>query len=411
MMNCVIILCGTYCGEIRKFSIRMGKHMSKFDVKTEGLKVHSDSLQGISRQIESIGTEVLDIANAMRGCSEFVEVKFCLSKLAESIGGYSQSAKSMQSALDDISSKYQSTETKLTHMSDDLVVVDDGQGENGSGTGSGKSPKWSDLGWDSVGSFGALGQMFAMMGYAVDGNMGKAMGNWAKSLAGFYKEAESGGSDLLGLLPNGTVQKAGDAFGDSILGGIKNGDLSGALGTMKGNAGEAISAGLNGAADEYKLFGEGVTAADKVSASANWAAAILDNGFDNYDEYKNGGISAGRAVAETAVETAVDVGMDIGANAAIGIAAAALTPAAPAVAVGLAASAAVWGINAGVEYFTGKDCGEWAADFVCDGIEAAGNGLSAAADWAGDKLSDAAKDLGDLVSSSPLGSVVSWAGF
>lgn len=385
--------------------------MSKFDVKTEGLKVHSDSLQGISRQIESIGTEVLDIANAMRGCSEFIEVKFCLSKLAESIAGYSQSAKSMQSALDDISSKYQSTETKLTHMSDDLVVVDDGQGENGSGTGSGKSPKWSDLGWDSVGSFGALGQMFAMMGYAVDGNMGKAMGNWAKAMAGLYKEAKSGESDLVGNLPDGTVKKEGGAFGDSILGGIKNGDLSGALGTMKGNAGEAISAGLNGAVDEYKLFGEGVTAVDKVNASANWAAAILDNGFDNYDEYKNGGISAGRAVAETAVETAVDVGMDIGANAAIGIAAAALTPAAPAVAVGLAASAAVWGINAFVEYSTGKDCGEWAADFVCDGIEAAGSGLSAAADWAGDKLSDAAKDLGDLVSSSSLGSVVSWAGF
>ncbi|MCR5526670.1 MAG: hypothetical protein K6F39_04720 [Lachnospiraceae bacterium] len=383
--------------------------MSRFDVKPDGLKGSSETLLDISTQIGRCGTEVLDIANAMRDCTEFVEIKIILNRLSQEITDDAKKTRDMQKALHDIFSLYQTTENKLLDGAD--LVTEEGKSPEGKDDSSHKSPDWNSLAWDVVSSFGIIGQMTTMIGQGAQGDMKGAAENWAKAMIGLYKCSKDGSSDLFNLSPNDVVKNAGELFDGSIAGGIKNGDLGGNLGKIGGNLYDASKSGLKAAAKEYKLFGEGVDAADSLGASANWATAIIDNGVENYGEYASGQISAGRAVAEAAIETGVDVGMDIGANALIGVAAAALTPAAPAVAVGLAATAAVWGINAGVEYFTGKDCGEWAADFVCDGIEKAGDGLSAAADWAGDKLSDAADSFGDMVSSSPLGSIAKWAGF
>lgn len=57
--------------------------------------------------------------------------------------------------------------------------------------------------------------------------------------------------------------------------------------------------------------------------------------------------------------------------------------AAPAIAVGALAGAAVVGVNAIVEGLTGKDVGEWVADGVCDAVGAVADAAGSVADWFG----------------------------
>lgn len=82
-----------------------------------------------------------------------------------------------------------------------------------------------------------------------------------------------------------------------------------------------------------------------VLEGAGVALDLFANGLSNYDEYKRGDISKGRAVAETVVETAVDFGKDwlIGTAVAAGIAA--VAPAAPVLVVGAATVAVSMGLD------------------------------------------------------------------
>lgn len=116
---------------------------------------------------------------------------------------------------------------------------------------------------------------------------------------------------------------------------------------------------------------EGATTADKVKLGTKWAGyalTLISNGIDNYEEYKDGQISGGRAVAETAIETGVDIAISAAATAAVSAAAVALgATAAPAIAVGIGAAAVTWAANGVCKWITGgKDIGEVVADAICD---------------------------------------------
>lgn len=105
-------------------------------------------------------------------------------------------------------------------------------------------------------------------------------------------------------------------------------------------------------------------------AVAKWAGNILTgitNGVENYQEYKSGKISGGRAWAETGIETAVDIAIGAGATVVTGAAiAAAGVTAAPAIVVAGGAALVVAGVNWISETITGKDIGEVVADGVCN---------------------------------------------
>lgn len=127
--------------------------------------------------------------------------------------------------------------------------------------------------------------------------------------------------------------------------------------------------------------GGGTKVVDKVKTGtkvAGWALSFIANGFSNYDEWKTGGISGERAVAETVTETFIDIGK--GAAIAAGVAAgcAAIGVSAPAIVVG--------GIGVGVslvadivcEKITGKGVTEAASDFILDGAAKVGKAISGA---------------------------------
>ena len=100
---------------------------------------------------------------------------------------------------------------------------------------------------------------------------------------------------------------------------------------------------------------------ENLKVGAQWLGVVVSgvtNGISNYDDYKAGEMSAGRAVAETITETAVDVVIGAGAVAAVGAGIAALGISAPAVAVGAVAAGVVWGADALTHLITKEVLGE-----------------------------------------------------
>lgn len=120
-------------------------------------------------------------------------------------------------------------------------------------------------------------------------------------------------------------------------------------------------------ADDYVNMSSLAKGTKAVSKWAGVAVTGVANAFENYEEYKDGGISVLRAFRETAIETSVDVVLGAGATvlASAGLAAVGFVGA-PALAVGAVAAFAVVGINKLFEWRTGKDLGENVADVVCD---------------------------------------------
>lgn len=115
----------------------------------------------------------------------------------------------------------------------------------------------------------------------------------------------------------------------------------------------------------------------KVRAITKWAGHLLTiagNGYENYIESREQGISSGRAIGETIIESGVDIAVGIGATALSTAAIAALGITAPAAVVGIGAVGITMGANAICEWATGgKDLGEAAANSVY---------------WLGEKLSN-----------------------
>lgn len=117
-------------------------------------------------------------------------------------------------------------------------------------------------------------------------------------------------------------------------------------------------------------------------AVASWGSVAADgvlNWFGNKEEQanSNGSMSDGRVIAETVTETVVDTVFSYGAGAVIGagVTAALGTVAAPGIVVAAAGGAVIAGVNAGVEYLTGKTATEWVSDTILDAGEAIGNAV------------------------------------
>lgn len=136
----------------------------------------------------------------------------------------------------------------------------------------------------------------------------------------------------------------------------------------------------------------------KGSTIAGWALTLIANGFSNYEEYQNGGISQGRAVAETVSETVIDVLKGAGLTAAVAAGAAFIGINAPVIVVGGVAMAASAVIDYATKQLTGKGFTELVSDGILDLAENVG-------DWAGDaaqsikkKVTGAFSSIGDAVS-------------
>jgi len=127
---------------------------------------------------------------------------------------------------------------------------------------------------------------------------------------------------------------------------------------------------------------DGTKVVDKVKTGtkvAGWALSLMANGFSNYDEYNKGGITKGRAVAETVSETLIDIGKGAAITAGVAASCAAIGVAAPAVVVGGIAVGVSLVADIVCENLTGKSVTEAASDFVLDTASKAGKAITGAA--------------------------------
>lgn len=154
---------------------------------------------------------------------------------------------------------------------------------------------------------------------------------------------------------------------------------------------------------------DGFTSGGK-KAVLQGAGVVLDlfaNGCSNYDEYKRGDISAGRAVAETLVETGVDFVKDWAIGAAVTAGVAATIGSAPVLVVGVATVA----VSAGLDWaskkityaLTGEAKGvtELVSDALIDGTKA----VAKAAKNAGKKIASVVKNALPKIKVPKLGSL------
>lgn len=232
--------------------------------------------------------------------------------------------------------------------------------------------KWSDT-WKIVSQFGIIG------------NIASLSGTWATS-DDWVKNLLSSGKFLSKVIGGGAsaVSKGGDIISwlQELTGfskPIKSLNTTGFGDTWWKSFSKQFTSDLN--------FSGAKTTAEKVKVGAKWAGHVLTfltNGYENYQEADSGGISAGRAVAETVLETGVDIGLAALSTATVsGVAAALGFVGAPAVAIGAGAAMAVWAANGVCKWICHDDkmdIGEVIADGVCDGIE-----------WTAKKVSDGVK--------------------
>lgn len=218
--------------------------------------------------------------------------------------------------------------------------------------------------WKMVGNVGAVGGVISGTGTLLTGN-------------GTVKDFVSAAKYFVSAAGNGAVAiLKGGAEGAKYAVGWHD-----ALAKIQPDTfGKGVKASISSQVDDLDYV-NAKGAAGKVRSATKWAGHLLtvaSNGVENYYEWKENGISSGRAVAETVVESAVDITVGIGATAVItagaSAAAAALgtTIALPALAVGAGAAAITIGANAVCKWATAKyggeakDLGEIAADAVCN---------------------------------------------
>lgn len=354
-----------------------------FEVNPVKLLAISSAYDGVTQQCSSVVASLDNIKNSLRsGC--FEDVKSVLDTLACNVREESSNVTGLKDTLTSIANAYQNAESVITAQTVSRIEGLSGSGESGSDDSSaGTSDDDADFSWDDLWSLlSSPGSITATMvpyikmvlsgltGEEINATiLADILNSTLNKYAFFADVAENGwkkavknGIGISAYMPEGTVP--GETFGSYLENALKHelSDFNPA--TAAENGARNLSSG-----------------AQVAKAAAKWGGVALSGvtqGYENYQEYKSGEISAGRAVAEGVIETGVDVGLGIGATAAVGAGlAAAGVVAAPALVVGGIATAAVIGVNAIAKKASGgKDLGELASDFICDGAESIGSSIA-----------------------------------
>lgn len=222
-------------------------------------------------------------------------------------------------------------------------------------------PKFSDLIFDAVGGFGIAGGLIGPL-----------------TKYGFEPSAKN----LVKMLAKGGKSVAKWAeFKKHTRYSVRNKKLLGLQPFLK-NPSQATKWGLRFKRNFSKGFQKGwwdtgKSAAAKAGNVFTWGAALVNSAIDNFNEYKDGKISADRAVVEGAVETVSTVAVGAAASALV----VALAPALPGVAVAVVGAGVVWGANYLTKLVTGKGVVEGvgylageAYDLAKEGAKAIGKG-------------------------------------
>lgn len=365
-----------------------------FEVNPVKLLALSSAYDGMTQQCSSAAASLENIKNNLRsGC--FDDVKSVLDALTGNVREESSNITSLKDTLASIANAYQNAESVITAQTVSHIEGLSGSGESGSGDSTTETSDddsdslltWDDL-WSLLSSPGSIpSTMVPYIKMLLSGLTGEEINatiladilNSTLNKYAFFtdvaengwKEAVKNGLGISAYMPEGT--QPGETFGSYLKDALKQ-EVSDFNPTTTSSTASTGSSAANGA----RSLSSGAKVAN---AAAKWGGVALSGvtqGYENYQEYKSGDISAGRAVAEGVIETGVDVGLGAAATAATGAAlAAAGVVAAPALVVGGIATAAVIGINAIAKKASGgKDLGELASDFICDGAESIGSSVA-----------------------------------
>ncbi len=226
----------------------------------------------------------------------------------------------------------------------------------------------------------------------------KSLWDWGNTwdVIGSFGPIGAGVSAAGQLFTEDNPYKAGISFGKGLIDIV--GDVAGTV-SSKTSFDWKVLTGLNSIADETAKdvvadaiddfkFSKATGTAGKVSVAAKWAGTALTvagSAVDNIEEYKNGEISVGRAIAETVGESAVKVATGVACKAAAtaivtGVAATVGAPAiATAAAVGVVAVGISWAADKVCEAFTGKNVAEAVSDVAIDTVKKVGKAVGSAA--------------------------------
>lgn len=354
--------------------------MATVYVEWSKLRNQSNTLASKGRKLVTYGTRIDDINSCLAFKSNYSNVTRTISNIASGIQKQAGIMQKMGTQLQAISNAYGKTEMDITGKGAIAIKEIKGTIVGPIFTPMAKKDsekfdwKWSSLIWKNVAKMGVTGNAIAAFGEMLTG------GVTAKTLIG-------GGSKFATIV--GDLAK--NAYSDNpsikevVFGDWKKGSAVEKLkkwakipettvttkwgvftNSMKKQASEFLPSSCKNVGDKIKL-------------GTKWAGVALSgvtNAISNKKEMETGGISKGRAVAETVMETAVDVGIGMVATAA---ATALIGASAPAVAVGAAAAGVVWAADAATRYLTKKNFGsekgltEFLSDTVLDTAEAVVN--------------------------------------
>lgn len=217
---------------------------------------------------------------------------------------------------------------------------------------------WKNI-WKIVGNVGAVGSVASGIGTLIQNGENASVSEYISATKYFVSAVGTGASAI----------SKGGADGIRIATGWNNAFAK----IDTSSFGNAVKSSLNQQVDSLD-FAKAAKLGDKVKTVTKWAGYVLtvaSNGVENYNEYKSGTISSGRAWAEAGIESVVDIGIGIGSTAIVTGALAVFGVAAPAtVVVGGIGTAVVVGSNAVCKWVTGgRDIGEVVADGVCNSVE------------------------------------------
>lgn len=300
--------------------------MSKFKVITQGLRDTADEEETLQSELDKIYDEVIGNQKSISfKIAATNNIRQRLSNIAKGISTEQGTLRKMHSKLLDAATLYEKTESTICGVAQDgKVTTWDKLSTNRWTTGLGKTTAKTvlDVVTASGSAFGSLALISEILKIAINGGEFSA-----KDVVSLLK---GGKISLENMMKLAEFNKATDDWKNLFgLNQYKNLTLS--SGTRWGNASTTF-----GKTFMDKLGIETTqTGGTKVAGTtlAGWGLTLAANAASNYGEYKNGGITAGRAVAETVMETGIDIAKTAAIGAAVAAGAAALGIGAPAVVV------------------------------------------------------------------------------
>lgn len=328
--------------------------MAQFSVKVQNVEAQVSEIENLRRELSQIQTSVESIKNGLSfKISAQVNIRGKLKNASAAVGEEKNAMAAMGRGLQEVSSKYYSTEKRI-NGNGDVAVFSVGTAATAAVNFAEQkskeySPNWKDLLWKSVGEFGVVGKTVS-------------------TIVKFATEDKSKFKTWGELIKNG--EKIWEKVGEAVRTSKDGINVEWAKGLFGLNAKEIIPDALKNVG-KLKQTANGFWSGIKTGASKinkfNVGATLIADAFGNVDEYRRGEISKTRAAWETIVETGVDIGKGVVAN---GIATGALAllgvANTPAVVVGVASVVVVWGADVIFEKLTGKKMTEFISDKIVD---------------------------------------------